>query len=41
MKPDNEKVIQKLLQQNANMTLVIAQYEVLIDSYREKEKEGK
>jgi len=41
MQPDNEKVIQKLLQQNANMTLVIAQYEVLIDSYREKEKEGK
>lgn len=41
MQPNNEKVIQKLLQQNANMTLVIAQYEVLIDSYREKEKEGK
>ena len=39
MQPDTNKVIQKLLQENANKTLAIAQLESLVEQYQEKERE--
>ncbi|WP_273712460.1 hypothetical protein [Leuconostoc mesenteroides] len=39
MQPDTNKVIQKLLQENATLTLVKVQLESLIEQYQEKERE--
>lgn len=39
MQPDTNKVIQKLLQENATSTLVKVQLESLIEQYQEKERE--
>lgn len=39
MQPDTNKVIQKLLQENATLTLVKAQLESLVEQYQEKERE--
>jgi len=39
MQPDTNKVIQKLLQENANKTLAIAQLESLVEQYQENEQE--
>ncbi|WP_338753118.1 hypothetical protein [Leuconostoc mesenteroides] len=40
MKPDTNKVIQKLLQENATLTLVKAQLASLVEQYQEKEQEA-
>ncbi|WP_273948157.1 hypothetical protein [Leuconostoc mesenteroides] len=39
MQPDTNKVIQKLLQENATLTLVKAQLESLVEQYQENERE--
>lgn len=39
MQPDANKVIQKLLQENATLTLAKAQLESLVEQYQEKERE--
>ncbi|QOY98403.1 hypothetical protein IRM63_03870 [Leuconostoc citreum] len=39
MQPDTNKVIQKLLQQNANLTLANAQLETLVEQYHSQEQE--
>jgi len=38
MQPDTSKVIQKLLQENATLTLVKAQLESLVEQYQDKEQ---
>jgi len=38
MQPDKDVVIQKLLQENANKTLAIAQLASLVEQYEQKEK---
>ncbi|WP_273707665.1 hypothetical protein [Leuconostoc mesenteroides] len=38
MQPDTNKVIQKLLQENATLTLVKAQLESLVEQYQDKEQ---
>lgn len=40
MQPDKDAVIQKLLQENATLTLVKVQLESLIEQYQDKEKEN-
>ncbi|WP_204202276.1 hypothetical protein [Leuconostoc mesenteroides] len=40
MQPDKDKMIQKLLQENATLTLVKVQLESLIEQYQDKEKEN-
>ncbi|WP_273705674.1 hypothetical protein [Leuconostoc mesenteroides] len=39
MQPDKDKMIQKLLQENATLTLVKVQLESLVEQYQEKERE--
>ena len=47
MKPDMNSIVQTLLQENASLTLQVAQYKSLIEQYeeqsnkQEKEEEGK
>jgi hypothetical protein len=40
MQPDKDTMIQKLLQENATLTLVKVQLESLIEQYQDKEKEN-
>ncbi|WP_273705125.1 hypothetical protein [Leuconostoc mesenteroides] len=39
MQPDKDKMIQKLLQENATLTLVKVQLESLVEQYQENERE--
>ncbi|WP_267287041.1 hypothetical protein [Leuconostoc falkenbergense] len=39
MKPDINSVVQTLLQENANLTLQVAQYKSLVEQYENQTKE--
>lgn len=41
MNPDKNKVINSLLQELANKTLIIANLTSILEQYEQKEKEGK
>lgn len=40
MQPDKDAIIQKLLQENATLTLYKVQLESLVEQYQDKEKEN-
>lgn len=41
MQPDLTSVVQTLLQENANLTLQVAQYKSLVEQYENQAKEEK